>query len=142
MSKQDDIGRVWDIIEKVGVCMLTTQFAGGLRASAKEHEIEAKPDVGLVFIDSSDKAYLSITGRASVTRDPDKTKAAWRNTDEVWWPGGPNNPDVCLLQIEPFTAELWDGPASAVVTAFEFAKARLTGEKPKLGENRKVTVRM
>jgi len=47
-----------------------------------------------------------------------------------------------LLRIEPFTAELWDGPASAAVTAFEFAKARLTGEEPNLGENRKVTVKM
>jgi general stress protein 26 len=75
-------------------------------------------------------------------READKIKAAWRTTDEVWWPGGPNDPDVCLLRIEPSTAELWDGPASAVVTAFEFAKARLTGEEPKLGENRKVTVKM
>jgi hypothetical protein len=75
-------------------------------------------------------------------RDADKIKAAWRKTDEVWWPGGPDNPDVCLLRIEPFTAELWDGPASAAVTAFEFAKARLTGAEPKLGENRKVTVKM
>jgi general stress protein 26 len=162
MSKKDNISRVWDIIEKVGVCMLTTQFAGGLRArplearpdrdagliffvtdihSAKEDEIEAMPDVGLVFIDSSDNAYLSITARACVLRDADETKAVWRKTDEVWWPG-PDNPDVCLLQIEPFTAELWDGPASAVVTAFEFVKARLIGEEPNLGENRKVTVRM
>jgi hypothetical protein len=47
-----------------------------------------------------------------------------------------------LLRIEPFTGELWDGPASAVATIFEFAKARLTGEKPNLGENRKVTVKM
>jgi hypothetical protein len=29
-----------------------------------------------------------------------------------------------------------------VVAAFEFAKARLTGEKPNLGEKRKVTVAM
>ena len=163
MSKKDSINRVWDIIEKVGVCMLTTQFSGGLRArplearpdrdagviffvtdihSAKEDEIEATPDVGLVFIDSNDKAYLSINGRACVIRDAEKTKAAWRKTDEVWWPGGPNDPDVCLLRIEPFTAELWDGPASAAVTAFEFAKTRLTGEEPNLGENRKVTVKM
>ena len=47
-----------------------------------------------------------------------------------------------MLRIEPLTAELWDGPASAVVTAFEFAKAKLTGEQPNLGENRKVTVKM
>jgi hypothetical protein len=32
MSNKDSIDRVWDIIEKVGVCMLTTQFAAGLRA--------------------------------------------------------------------------------------------------------------
>jgi general stress protein 26 len=110
--------------------------------SAKEDEVEARPDVGLVFIDSNDKAYLSITGRARVLRDPEKTKAAWRKTDEIWWPGGPDDFGVCLLRIEPLTAELWDGPASAVVTAFEFAKAKLTGEEPNLGENRKVTVKM
>jgi general stress protein 26 len=162
MSKTDNIDRVWDIIEKVGVCMLTTQFGGGLRArplearpgrdagliffvtdihSAKEDEIEAAPDVGLVFIDASDKAYLSITGRACVIRDAEKTKLYWRKTDAVWW-GGPGDPNVCLLRIEPLTAELWDGPASTVVTAFEFAKAKLTGEEPNLGENRKVTVKM
>jgi hypothetical protein len=59
------------------------------------------PDVGLVFIDPNDKAYLSITGRACVMRDADQIKATRRKTDEVWWPGGPNDPDVCLLRIEP-----------------------------------------
>jgi general stress protein 26 len=163
MSRTDNLDRVWEIIEKVGVCMLTTRSADRLRArplearpdrdagviffvtdigSGKEDEIKSSPEVGLVFIDSGDKAYLSITGRARVMRDPGKTKAVWRKTDEVWWPGGPDDPQVCLLRIEPLTAELWDGPASAVVTAFEFAKARVTGEEPNLGENRKVTVKM
>jgi general stress protein 26 len=101
---------------------MTTQFAGGLRArplevrldrdsgliffvtdvhSAKEDEIGAAPDVGLVFIDPKDKAYLSITGRACVIRDAAKTKLVWRKTDEVWWPCGPTDPDVCLLRIKP-----------------------------------------
>lgn len=163
MNNKGDINRVWDIIERVGVCMLTTQFAGGLRArplearadreagliffvtdvhSAKENEIAAAPDVGIAFIDQDDKAYLSITGRASVLRDVEKTKAVWRKTDEVWWPDGPDSSDVSLLRIEPVTAELWDGPASAAVTAFEFVKARLTGQEPKLGQNRKTTLEM
>ena len=163
MSRKNDIDRVWDIVEKVGVCMLTTQFADGLRArplearldrdagliffvtdihSPKEEEIEARPEVGLVFIDSSDKAYVSITGRACIIHDAEMTKAAWRKTDELWWSEGPSDPNVCLLQIEPSTAELWDGPASSIATVFEFAKAKLTGKKPNLGENRKVTVKM
>ena len=163
MNEQFNIDRVWDIIEKVGVCMLTTQFAGGLRArpietrpdrdadliffvtdvhSTKEDEIEEIPDVGLVIFDPKDKAYLSITGRARVMRDAAKMKAVWQKTDDVWWPGGPTDPNVCLMCVEPLTAELWDGPASTAVAAFEFAKARLTGERPNLGENRKVTVKM
>ena len=106
MTEQNHLCRVWDIIEKVGVCMLTTQFAGGLRArpietridrdagliffvtdvhSAKHDEIDTAPNVGLVFIDPKDKAYLSITGRARVIRDVAKTEMVWRKTDEVWW---------------------------------------------------------
>ena len=50
--------------------------------------------------------------------------------------------NVCVRRVRPLTAELWDGPASAAVDAFEFAKARITGVKPNLGENRKVTVKM
>src|SRR2546429_8614226 len=40
MSMQDGIERVWDIIEKLGVCMLTTQFESGLRA----RPLEAQPE--------------------------------------------------------------------------------------------------
>ena len=31
MSNQDEINRVWEVIEKVGVCMMTTRFSKGLR---------------------------------------------------------------------------------------------------------------
>jgi len=156
----DKLDRVWDIIEKVGVCMLTTRFPGGLRArpvearpdraagliffvtdlrSGKEDEIEAKNDVGLVFIDPKDKAYLSITATAQVLQDHAKAREIWKSTDDVWW-DGPDDPNVCVLRVRPLTAELWDGPASKAVAMYEFAKAKLTGEKPNLGENRKVTV--
>jgi len=156
------VERVWQIIEKVGVCMLTTKFGGGLRArplearpdrdagiiwfvtdlhSGKEHEIEAEHEVGLVFIDPKERAYLSLTARAEVERDHAKAAEIWRSTDNVWW-NGPDDPNVCVLRVRPITAELWDGPASTAIAALEFAKARVTGERPDLGENRKVTVPM
>jgi general stress protein 26 len=160
MSEHDPFARVWDIIERAGVCMLTTHSPRGLRArplqprpdraagliwfvtdlrSAKEHEIEAESDVGLAFTDADAKAYLSVTARAEVLRDHQQAAAIWKSTDNAWW-RGPDDPNVCVLKITPLTAELWDGPASKAVAVFEFVKARLTGEKPNLGENRKVTV--
>jgi len=162
MAAESHHDRVWDIIEKVGVCMMTTRFADGLRArpleprpdrdagviwfvtdvrGTKDDEIVAHSEVGLAFIDPKQKAYLSLTGRAEVMRDPAKAAEIWRKTDDVWW-SGPDDPNVRVLRFDPGRAELWDGPASAAVAAFELAKARATGEKPNLGENRKVTVKM
>lgn len=162
MANEAKLDRVWDIVEKVGVCMLTTRSTQGLRArplearpdrdagviwfvtdvrGGKDDEIVDAPDVCLVFIDHKEKAYLSITGRTEVRCDHAKAAEIWKKTDAVWW-SGPDDPNVRVLRVDPQTAELWDGPASAAVAAFEFAKARLTGEKPNLGENRKVTVEM
>ena len=161
--KPNHIARAWDIIEKAPIGMLTTQFNGGLRArplearadrdagliwfvtdvrGAKDDEINADQDIGLVFIDEGSRAYLSITGRASVTRDTAKAKEIWKKTDNIWLQGGPDDPNVRVLRVEPIAAELWDGPSSTAGAAFEFAKARLTGEKLTFGENRKVTVPM
>ena len=74
-------------------------------------------------------------------RDHAKAAEIWKKTDNIWW-SGPDDPNVCVLRVTLITAELWDGPASKAVAAYELAKARLTGEKPNLGENRKVTVKM
>jgi general stress protein 26 len=162
MLEERHLDRVWDIIERIGVCMLTTQSGAGLRArplearpdrasgliwfltdlrSGKEHEIEAEHAVGLVFIDADAKAYLSITARAQVLRDHERAAAIWKATDAMWWQG-PDDPNVCLLRVTPLTAELWDGPATKAVAIFEFIKSQLTGATPNLGENRKVTVKM
>jgi general stress protein 26 len=162
MAEKDQLDRVWEIIERQGVCMLTTHFDGGLRArplqprldrgealiwfvtdlrSGKEHEIDGEHDVCLIFIDPDETAYLSITARAEVCCDPGKAAEIWKSTDNGWW-SGPSDPNVCVLRVTPLTAELWDGPASGVIVAYEFAKARLTGTEPNLGQNRKVTVNL
>jgi general stress protein 26 len=162
MASEDHLARVWEVIERVGVCMLTTHGADGLRArpvearpereagviwvitdlrSGKEQEIEAEHDVGLTLVDAKANAYLSLTARAQVHRDHAKAAQLWKRTDTMWW-SGPDDPNVCVLRVDPVTAELWDGPSSKAVAVFEFVKSRLTGAKPNLGENRKVTVPM
>jgi|SRR6185312_17214708 len=162
MAGNDSLHRVWTIIERVGVGMLTTQGPGGLRArplearpdrssgliwfvtdlrSSKEHEIKLDHEIGLVFIDRTENAYLSITASANVLRDHKIAASIWRVADNMWW-DGPRDPNVGLLQVIPRTAELWDGPSSKTVTAFEFLKSRIIGAKPNLGENRKTTINM
>jgi general stress protein 26 len=163
MAETDEshIDRVWEVIAKAGICMMVTRFVGGLRArplearperdtetiwfltdvrGLKDDEVAAHPDVCLTFIYPKEKVYLSITGKAFVSRDPERAKTLWNEEQRVWWPGGPEDPNRLVMKVEPERAEMWDGPASSAVAAFEFAKARLTGTNPNLGEKRKVTV--
>ena len=165
MTEHDEntIHRIWHIIEKVGICMMTTRFEGGLRArplearpdrdeniiwfltdrrGLKDDEIQAHPEVCLTFVYPTEKVYLSVTGRAFVTTDSCRAKELWNEEQQAWWPGGPADPNLLVMRVELDQAEMWDGPASSTVAAFEFARARLTGTKPNLGENRKVTVQM
>jgi general stress protein 26 len=164
-SDQKHNERIWELIEKIGVCMLTTQAGDSLHArpvearadasdkaagviyvvtdvrSPKADEIAARPAVVLTFVDQSENAYLSVTGRAKVLRDVAKTRELWRTTDELWW-SGYDDSNVCLLRIDATTAELWDGPASNAVFVWEFLKAKVGGAEPELGQNRKVTVKL
>ena len=154
---------MWDIVEKVPVCMMATRFRDGLRArpleprpdrkseviwfltdrrGCKDDEIDSFPEVCLTFIDPKENVYLSLTGNASVSRDTNRAKELWNEKQQVWWPGGPTDPNVLVIRFEPLLAEMWDGPASSAVASFEFTKALATGEKPNLGENRKTTVRI
>jgi general stress protein 26 len=161
-SDQTRLDRIWDIVDKAGVCMMTTRFYGGMRArpmearpdreegviwfltdqrGLKDDEIDAIPEVCLIFVYPKEKVYLSITGEAFVAHDPDRARALWNEHQKVWW-SGPDDPNIRVVRVEPEQAEMWDGPASSAMAALEFAKARLTGERPQLGENRKVAVDM
>ena len=108
--------RIWQLLEEAGVGMVTTRFAGGLRArpldgrpdrdasaiffvtdlrGLKDDEIEACPDVCFTVTDTGDKAYLSITGRAQILHDPDLAAKYWKKADDVWWPDWPSGIVMC-----------------------------------------------
>ena len=95
------------------------------------------------FRDPTPRGHLSIAADQQRQCQLDTAKAAeiWKRADQVWWPGGPDHPTLRLLRVKPRTTELWDGPASSIVAAFEFAMAKLTGTKPNLGEKVSVPMR-
>jgi general stress protein 26 len=112
------------------------------RRGLEDEEVEINPEVCLVFVYPKEKVYLSISGEAFVGQDPQRAQRLWNKEQEVWWPGGPHDRNLLVMRVEPERVEMWDGPASSALAAYEFFMARATGSKPNLGENRKVTVHM
>jgi general stress protein 26 len=159
---ETDLDRVWDIMEDISVCMVTTHAGGRMRSrpmhaipdrdenavyfitdirGAKDDEIAAAPDVCLAFADIGDNTYLSVTGTAATVRDPAKAEELWSTEAQAWWPRGPRDPAVRVLHVVPEQAEYWDTRGNSVTVALKLMAARMTGQEPDLSTNRKVNVR-
>jgi len=158
----DGVERVWEIMEEISICMVTTHAGGTMRSrpmhaiadrdagciffltddrGAKDDEIVRAPDVCLAFVDTGDNTYASVTGRAQVMRDPALAEDLWSAEAQAWWPGGPHDPAVCVLCVVPEQAEYWDTRGNSSTVELAIAEARLTGREPDLGQNEKVRMR-
>ncbi|MCA9108438.1 MAG: pyridoxamine 5'-phosphate oxidase family protein [Planctomycetaceae bacterium] len=69
-------------------------------------EIDLFPQVNLAFQSSSQ--YLSLSGNAVIVRDQHRVQQLWQEPWRVWFPGGPEDPEIVMVQIVPSDGEYWD----------------------------------
>jgi general stress protein 26 len=109
--------------------------------SPKVREIEKEPYVLLNYAEPKHQQYVSLQGKAEIVVDRQKIKDLWSEPVRIWFPKGPEDPEIALLRVTPDAAEYWDSSSATLMQLFGYAKARLTGEKPapgEMGENKKV----
>jgi general stress protein 26 len=75
--------------------------------SGKQEELADDEHVNVAM--QGDGRFLSITGRARTVRDERKQEQLWSETRRVWFPDGPHDPNLVLIEIRPDDAEYWDG---------------------------------
>ena len=154
-----DADRVWELMKKITFCMLTTRDGDQIRSRPmaayvrpeedtvyfltdarrhKDDEIRQFPNVCLAFADAGSQKYVSVTGRAQVSNDRQKIKELWGTSAKAWW-DSPDDPNIRVLKVAPNDAEYWDSPGT-VVSYVKMAVAAVTGGRPDIGENRKVSL--
>jgi len=156
----NDSDRVWELMKKIGICMLATWDGSELHARPmgayvrreddaiffltdarqhKEDEIRQYGKVCLAFADTSGQKYVSLAGHAEVVNDRAKVRELWGTPAKAWW-NSPDDPSIRVLKVMPQEAQYWDSPGTAVST-IKMTAAALTGKRPDMGENRKVVMR-
>lgn len=109
--------------------------------SAKSDEIVTNDaHVNVSYADPSDNLYVSVSGKAMLTKDKAKIEELWNPALKAWFPGGKEDPNVGLLKITIDKAEYWDAPNSVMVHLYGMAKAAITGEPARPGENKKINL--
>lgn len=155
-----DTDRVWELMKKIGICMLATW--DGQQAHArpmgayvrredgvvyfltdarrhKDDDIRAFPRVCLAFADTGGQKYVSVSGDAAVSNDRNTIRELWGTPAKAWWES-PDDPNIRVLKVTPRDAEYWDSPGTTV-SYIKMAAAALTGTRPDMGDNRKVAMR-
>jgi general stress protein 26 len=63
-------------------------------------EILKNPNVMVSYAKPSEFEYVSISGKARIVEDPQKLNQLWTEGLRVWFPDGPNDPEIAILAVD------------------------------------------
>ena len=152
---QEGVDRVVKILEHAKIGNLTTQdLQGNLVSrplelqetdsdgnlwfftqdpSPKADEIRANPNVNVSVADK--EGYLSISGRAEISRDQEKIQELWSASASAWFEEGREDPSIALIKVNSDTAEYWVSDEPKIASIFKIGKSAVTGQTPDIGKN-------
>jgi general stress protein 26 len=146
---ESDLQRLQSMLKTFDRAMLVTRRDGALRArpmaivgitggsrlwfftslhSGKLDELNDDPNVNVALQDGG--RFCSITGHARVFADRRKAEEFWTEAQRAWFPDGPADSSLVLLEVLPDYAEYWDRSGlTGLRFLFAAAKARTEGER-------------
>jgi len=160
-QKNKDLSKIKEMVDDIRIAMMTTVNENGhlvsrpmavqqmdedgtiwfftKKSSPKVDQIEQNEhQVNISFADTDDSSYVSISGSAQELDDRAKIDELWSAAAKPWFPEGKEDPELTLLKVHTDMAEYWDSTSSRMVRFLEMARAAVTGDTYKEGENKKV----
>lgn len=162
MTQTKKLDDLFDIIEDLEIGMLVSESSGELRSrpmkafpdgstndiwfltklgSPKIVDIVTDSDVNISFSCPKAQKYVSVSGKAFVSRQQEHIDKMWSDKMAVWFDCEKEDPNVVAIRVMPSAAEYWDGKSSAITRAWEIVKAKVTGNKPDLGDNETIRLK-
>jgi Uncharacterized stress protein (general stress protein 26) len=159
---KDELGKLHEMIEELKIAMMTTRRADGhlvSRAMAnqkrapgadlwfvtsadthKTHELEDEPHVNLAYYKDRTREWISISGTATLSRDPETIRRLWAEDWKVWFgrgddprSGTPEDPRIVLIGVDVHSAVFFEVDKPQPVVLYELAKGWLKKEEPDIG---------
>lgn len=93
--------------------------------SALARQLASEADVALVFIDKRVGRYLVLNGRASLRHDPDFVAHRRAEHPAASFPGGPQEPDPVVLEVDTSQAQMWQPDGTRVEPVLKVAAAAI-----------------
>lgn len=163
----DDLNKLYEMIDKLEVAMLTTRRQDGhlvSRAMANQKhapgadlwfvcsedtpklsEISADPHVNLAYYKDRTREWISVSGLATISRDRATIKALYAEDWRAWFPqegdprhGTADDPRMVLIGVQVHSAVFLEVNKPQPIVLFEIVKGWATGTMPDIGTMREV----
>lgn len=110
------------------------------KATEVGRRLRTDGNVNLSYANPSKDTWVSIAGEARISNDREAVERLFSPMAKAWFPGGPSDPDLELVEVHIRQAEYWDVKDSKAVQLLKIASAAVTGERASMGEHREVDV--
>ena len=75
--------------------------------SHKNREVERDAKVTLYFQGSAHSDFLTLHGKASISRDKERIKELWEPLAKTWFTEGVDDPRITVIQVSPSEGYYW-----------------------------------
>ena len=157
-QRTSELTQLCELIEHMSVAMLTNFEVSGAIVSRpmsplemdvngalwfftdrRSTKVEHLRFANLSFVDEDNGSYVSISGHGEIETDRARIERLWTSVAKLWFPEGPDSPNLALLKFIPDTAEFWDTPHSKMVRMLAKTASIVTGEPIAMGEHETLT---
>jgi general stress protein 26 len=97
--------------------------------SIKVEEVSINRTVHLVYAHPGKESFLDVWGDASITTDKQTIKTKWSPLVKAWFPGGADDPNIALLQVQPRNVYYWDAEAGKMVSFLKIIAGAISGKQ-------------
>jgi general stress protein 26 len=162
LSRPQAISKIAEMIKDIRIAMLSTvapegtissrpmatqeaEFQGELlfltrQESNKTDEIAHDSRVTLNYVDSKNYRFVTLSGRAALSKDRATIHELWNPLYKAWFPNGENDPEITVIRVNVDQAEYWEAPANAVMRGYQLLKAAVTSGGARVGEHQVVAL--
>ena len=151
MQGREAIEKIKELTDKAKTCFFCTRASSGLPFdvrpmsvqqldeegnfwflsaddSHKNAELEEDPTVQLLFQGSAHSDFLSIQGRATISRDKNKIKELWEPIIKTWFTGGVDDSRITVIKVTPEGGYYWDNKHGNMVAGVKMLIGAATGQ--------------
>ena len=151
LAGQPAIAKIKELVEQAQTCFFCTAITTGKRVQTRPMSVQTVDDAGylwflsasdsrldseiyadsfvqLLFQGSAHSDFMTLSGRADISRDKVKIKELWKPILKTWFTEGEDDPRITVIRVAPTDGYYWDTKHNRAIVFAKMVVGAITGK--------------